>query len=308
VAKQPNDKNAIAVVDRGIQTIKKDIAADIADEGGRWDQKIEDVTNSYNDRPHSQTIVPPGEVAENEVAQFKLLQKNAANFVVNRSQTIAKQSQIKEAGAFRVSEPNARSFNPQWSDKAFNLKSVKGDQVTNTSNKSFLLKHTQAVPKGSTAPIGRLTDSSIPRKSRYQERANDVVEMLAGRGSQMTLAAFESAIRGGDAENLIKLLRKNNMTIRSFLRIYPELFVVRNGVVKLKTQAPEPAAPAAPEPPEAPQQPRRRITLVGGDDPEVQTRFAEALRLQERADEEDLRRQRANVRVAGIRGVYGDTA
>ena len=223
MAKQPSDKNAIAVIDRGIKTIKQDIAADIADEGGKWDEKLNDVTNSYNDRPHSQTIVPPGEVSENRVAQFKLLQRNAQNFVVNRSQTIAKQTQLREAGAFRVSEPNARSFNPQWSDKAFNLKSVKGDQVTNASGKSFLLKHTQAVPRGSTEPVGRLTDATIPRKARYQERANDVVDMLAGRGSQMTLVAFESAVRGGDAENVIKLLRRNNITIRGFLRIYPEL-------------------------------------------------------------------------------------
>ena len=226
--------------------------------------------------------------------------------MVNQSQTIAKQTQLREAGAFRVSEPNARSFNPQWSDKAFNLKSVKGDQVTNTSNNSFLLKHTQAVPKGSTAPVGRLTDASIPRKSRYQERANDVVEMLAGRGSQMTLVAFESAIREGDAENLIKLLRRNNITIRGFLRIYPELFVVRNGIVKLKTQAAPEPEPAAPEP----EQPRRRrLTVIGDDDPAVQMRLAEAVRLQGRLEEEEARLVRARARVRFIRQAYpGDRA
>jgi hypothetical protein len=148
VAKEPSDKNAIAVIDRTIQTIKKDIASDIIDEGGRWDQKVGGVTTAFNSRPHSQTVVSPNAVATNEVAQFKLLQKNASNFVVNRSQTIAKQTQLREAGAFRVSEPNARSFNPQWSDKAFNLKSVKGDQVTNTSNKSFLLNTHTGSPKG----------------------------------------------------------------------------------------------------------------------------------------------------------------
>ena len=145
----------------------------------------------------------------------------------------------------------------------------------------------------------------------------------------MTLVAFESAIRGGDAENVIKLLRRNNITIRGFLRIYLELFVVRNGLVKLKTQAAaaEPAAPepppAAPEPPPAPAPPaRRRLTLVGGDDPIVEQRVAEALRRQggrtrltvvggddpgvQRAVEEGLRRQRASARLQGIRGVYGD--
>ena len=108
------------------------------------------------------------------------------------------------------------------------------------------------------------------------------------------------------------------------MKIYPELFVVRNGIVKLKAQAaaPEPAAPepAAPEPP-APAR-RRRITLVGGDDPIVEQRVADALRRQggrqrltliggedpvvQRTIEEGLRRQRASARIQGIRGVYGD--
>ena len=171
----------------------------------------------------------------------------------------------------------------------------------------------QAVPKGSTEPIGKLTDPTISRKARYQERANDIIEMLANRGSQMILVAFESAIRGGDAENLIKLLRRNNITIRGFLKIYPELFVIRNANVMLKKQAAEPVAePAAPEPPPPPPPPpeppaaapRRRITLVGGDDPQVQRNFSEALRLQGRLEEEDARKAKARARVAGIREAY----
>jgi hypothetical protein len=308
VAKQANDKNAIAVIDVGIQQIKKDIAADIADEGGRWDSKLEGVTNAYNDRPHSATVVAPGEVSENKVAQFKLLQKNAANFVVNRSQTIAKQTQLREAGAFRVSEPNARSFNPQWSDKAFNLKHVKGDQVTNTSNKSFLLKHTQAVPKGSTEPLGRMTDPTLSRKARYQERANDVVEFLAERGSQMSLIEFEKAIRRNEAEGLIKVLRRNSMTIRSFIRIFPELFIVRNAIVRLRTQAadpppdPPPAQPAPPPPPPPPAPPRPMIGPIDWD-----RRLQ--ISLQQRRDEEEARKAKARARVAYIRQAYpGDRA
>ena len=141
VAKDPKDKNAIAIVDRGIQTIKKDIAADIADEGGRWDQKIQGATKAYNNRPHSQTIVPPGDVKDDDVATFKLMQKNASAFMTNHTQTISKQTQLKEAGAFRSYEPNPRSFNSQYSDSVFNIKSVKGDKVTNASGKTFLLNN-----------------------------------------------------------------------------------------------------------------------------------------------------------------------
>jgi hypothetical protein len=138
-----------------------------------------------------------------------------------------------------------------------------------------------------------------------------VVEMLANRGSQMTLVEFEKAIRGGDAENLIKLLRRNNITIRGFLKIFPELFIVRNGTVKLRTQAaapepeqavpePEPAAPPPAPPPPPPA--RRRLTLVGDD--AADTRLTEALRLQGRLEEEEARKARARARVAGIREAY----
>ena len=74
VTKQPNDKNAIAVIDRVIMTIKKDISSDIIDEGGRWDEKVDGVTRAYNSRPMSHTTVSPNEVETNGVAQFKLLQ------------------------------------------------------------------------------------------------------------------------------------------------------------------------------------------------------------------------------------------
>ncbi len=308
VAKDPKDKNAIAVIDRGIQTIKKDIAADIADEGGRWDQKVDGVTKAYNNRPHSHTIVPPSDVKDNDVATFKLMQKNANAFMTNHAQTQSKTTALREAGAFRAYEPNARSFNPQYTDSVFNIKSVKGDKVTNASGKTFLLKNTQAVPQGSRKPLGRLTDATIPRKTRYQERANDVIDFLAERGGEMTLVSFESSIRRGEAEGLIKILRKNNITIRGFLRLYPESFVVRSGFVKLKTVNPG-QAPEAPEAPEAAEAapapaPRRRLTLVGGDDPATERRVAEAQRLQGRLTEEDLRRQRARARVVGIQQAY----
>jgi uncharacterized protein YgbK (DUF1537 family) len=175
------------------------------------------------------------------------------------------------------------------------LKSVKGDQVTNTSGKSFPLKQIQAVPRGSTEAVGKLTDNTLSRKARYQERANDVVDMLAGRGSQMSLVDFEKAIRAGEAEGLIKVLRKNNITIRGFLRLYPELFTVRSGIVKLKTRpAPEPAEPAPEEPAEPAPVRRKRLTLVGTGDPETEARVEEA-----------LRRQRASARLQGIGEVYG---
>ena len=47
--KRPEDRNAIAVVDRGIQTLKKDLATRVARKGGQWSDHFEQTCNV---RPH----------------------------------------------------------------------------------------------------------------------------------------------------------------------------------------------------------------------------------------------------------------
>ena len=145
------------------------------------------------------------------------------------------------------------------------------------------------MPKGSTPSVGKLTDNTIPRKTRFAERSLDIVAMLTENGGQMSLSVFEKSIRAGQGEGIVKLLRRNNMTIRGFLRLYPELFTVRQGVVKVKGQAPEPEPPP-PSPPPA----RRRLTVIGDD--AANTRVEDALRKQKNAEQ-----------FLAIRRVYGST-
>ena len=48
--KRPEDRNAIAVVDRGIQTLKKDLATRVARKGGQWSDHFERAAGAYNAR------------------------------------------------------------------------------------------------------------------------------------------------------------------------------------------------------------------------------------------------------------------
>ena len=50
--KRPEDRNAIAVVDRGIQTLKKDLATRVARKGGQWSDHFQQTASAYNARPH----------------------------------------------------------------------------------------------------------------------------------------------------------------------------------------------------------------------------------------------------------------
>ena len=62
--------NDIAVLDRAMQTVKKDMAADVADGSAKsWVQALPDAVEAHNDRPHSSTYVPPSKVEEIPAAE-----------------------------------------------------------------------------------------------------------------------------------------------------------------------------------------------------------------------------------------------
>ena len=48
--KLPSDRNAMAVIDRAIQTLKKDLAGKVARDGGGWAEHVAEVTEAYNAR------------------------------------------------------------------------------------------------------------------------------------------------------------------------------------------------------------------------------------------------------------------
>eukprot|EP00439_Symbiodinium_sp_Y106_P020515 s10637_g2.t1 len=51
-----------AVIDRAIQTLKKDLAGRAARDGGGWGDHVEQVTSAYNKRPHEAVHAAPEDV------------------------------------------------------------------------------------------------------------------------------------------------------------------------------------------------------------------------------------------------------
>ena len=107
--KRPEDRNATAVVDRGIQTLKKDLATRVARKGGQWSDHFERAAGAYNARP-------PEDVEKQPATQFRLLQDNADKFQRNKDLTDRRMKAVEDAGAFRAPTNAARSFNPQYGD------------------------------------------------------------------------------------------------------------------------------------------------------------------------------------------------
>ena len=91
-----------------------------------------------------------------------------------------------------------------------------------------------------------MTEKSIPRKIRLQERAAEVEEHLRGAGGKIQVTDLERQIRRG-LLGLLKVFRRNNITIHGFLRLYPERFTTRSGLVSVKDSVDPPAPTPTPE-------------------------------------------------------------
>ena len=72
--KRPEDRNAIAVVDRGIQTLKKDLATRVARKGGQWSDHFERAAGAYNARPHETVHGAPEDAEKQPATEFRVLQ------------------------------------------------------------------------------------------------------------------------------------------------------------------------------------------------------------------------------------------
>ena len=85
--KRPEDRNATAVVDRGIQTLKKDLATRVARKGGQWSDHFEQTASAYNARPHETVHGAPEDVEKQPATEFRVLQDNADRFQHNKDLT-----------------------------------------------------------------------------------------------------------------------------------------------------------------------------------------------------------------------------
>ena len=149
------------------------------------------------------------------------------------------------------------------------------DVVRNRGEDTFLLKQIQPVVSGSSNSAGRLTEKSLPRKLRLQERAGEVQEHIREAGGRNEVSLLERQIRCG-LLGLLKVFRRNNITIRGFLKRYKERFTMRSGVVSVRNATDAPTPTPAPDPAPVP-------------DPVPATPAFEALSMEEQKEIVDAR-------------------
>ena len=232
-----------------MQSVKRDSAAAVQDGDARnWVDALPLAVSAHNKRPHSAVFGPPETVEERPEQDFRVLQDNARKGLFNRSAQLNKSKALREAGSFRAAVQGKRGWEPNYG-KVQMLGSVQNDVVKNRGTGEYLLNQVQPVVQGSREAAGQLTEKSIPRKIRLQERATEVAEHILVAGGGMAVTELERQVRRG-LLRLLKVFRRNRITVRGFLKMYPERFTTRNGYVTAKdtdtpTVTPAPEAPLA---------------------------------------------------------------
>ena len=154
--KRPEDRNAIAVVDRGIQTLKKDLATRVARKGGQWSDHFQQTASAYNARPHETVHGAPEDVEKQPATEFRVLQDNADKFQHDKDLTERRVKAVEDVGAFRA---------PTNSDVQ-QLGAVDSMTVRSTEGRETLLKLALPAPQGSGNAAGRLTRRGRPAAVR----------------------------------------------------------------------------------------------------------------------------------------------
>ena len=292
--KTPSDKNATAVLDRNMKTIKQDLSAKVATKGGDWSEKLPKVIHAYNNRPHEAVFGPPSQVetkngGEN-AQQFRILQQNAEFYLKNRQTTQRRLAEVRASGAYRAPTNAPRSFQPQFGPVQ-KLKSADSQYVTNSSNgKKTLLKLVQPVAQESENIRQTLT---LPgnQLARLKGAADQVQAYLATQGGSLSVERLDAEVKanGMGLSGVGQSIRRNRSTLRKLLAKFRTHFTVRNGVVR--STAP------APPPPETAEQRRERMDR----------QFEANQRLREEQERQrEQRQQERRQRLRDMRGVYGD--
>jgi hypothetical protein len=312
------DTNGLAIVDRGIQSIKRDLAAEVGKKKGtKWADVAEKVVQDHNETPNSAVFGPPDSVEKNPVQQFKVLQQNADYYAQNAKSTERMKAAIEKAGYFREPIDNqGRSFKPKYGP-AQEVERVDSDYVhakgyrkaletgKNEGDYTTLLK--QAIPATKGQFQEKLTlDTDVVQKqtakAALKNQATTLENLLRREGSVGTDELFKK-VPGLQR----KVRRYRNLTNTNWLeKAYKDKFEIQDGRVRLRL--PAAAAPAQPAPAQpAPAQPPQPSSLPAGYSVpalvfrgavEVPKRTREQQREDRRRAEEEKERKRQEKRMA----------
>ena len=156
----PND---LAVLDRCIQTIRKDITSRMMEEPGKtWAQVLKASIVSYNTSIHGTMRDAPNDVGEEPILQFLQLSDNAKKYAHNDKLAKKRVARVQEQGAFRrpkKAKAFGRGFEAKFGDKE-KLESVNDGTLVKAQGDP------RKIDVKSILPVPESTDTRAERTAR----------------------------------------------------------------------------------------------------------------------------------------------
>jgi hypothetical protein len=235
--KEKADVNALAVLDRFIQTFKKRLAESLADKEGEWADRVPEVVRQYNESPHETLFdEAPQDLGESKVASFMNLQANAHKLAHNQTLFKSRKQAVETAGAFRRPLEGITKFKRGFQATYGALEKLEG------------FDGSKAKPQGGGAavdvkgilPVDHQTRDVEPgfalgqgrtaaRRAKIQALALEAINYIGdGEPSLQRLAAHLKATLGF-AEYRLQLMSVGAPNLSDVLRLIPEVRLVHGG-------------------------------------------------------------------------------
>ena len=229
--KDPKQLNSLAVLDRAVMSIKKQMFQRMSRQNStQWHLILKKIEDGYNETVINTLGGAPndleGDTESNKVLQFQHFQNNARAIEHNDSMLKAKAQKLQATNAFREMAPREqwqRAYKPRWTNEIHGVKEIKAGQVVDDKGKTQALASVQPVP----ADTARRETPDFRGRGLRDERlrqdlsrfAKTLYDRLGNRQLALTTAARE--MPAGFAE-----AKPTTLLFSQFLALYPNLFVV----------------------------------------------------------------------------------
>ena len=258
-ARDVRDTNGLAVVDRAIKTIKRDLAAEVGKaRGTKWADVAQKVVQDHNEKPNPAVFGAPEDVTKNPVQQFKVLQRNAENYTLNKAQTEQQKDAIRSAEYVREPiDSGGRSFKPQYGP-AIPVENVDSEYVYHKGWKNEVAKgrsgegYTTLLKQAQAATPGQFKEKLTLDTQKFHN-FNQVKQALKNQAQSLEIQLLkDGAMQTSELQRRVPGLKRavgryKNLTDTNWLtKVYKDKFVVENGVIRLKRPASAPASSSGP--------------------------------------------------------------
>jgi len=234
--KEVGDVNALSVVDRAIQNIKKRIAQILSRDGNTktWRDALADAVKNYNETYHSTVHAAPNEVAVNEDVIFMNLVDNSEKLVHNQQIFEKRKTRLEQAGAFRAPLPGStkkfkRGFQATYGGVT-NVKNIEGSQVIGENGVVIDIKRVLPVAEGSSTAVGRFGENRA-LETRKRDQTENIMRALYDfleDKDNVSLTAAAKHLRQRISE-YDSVLKRASVQLVDIIRLYPEFLKLTGG-------------------------------------------------------------------------------